>query len=206
MISPSANACPWALKNRELREYHDSEWGVPVRDDHRLFELLTLESAQSGLSWLTVLRKREGYQAAFAGFDPDAVASFSARDLDRLVGDDRIIRHRGKVRSTINNARALLAVRAARGSFTNYVWDFVADTPVVNRAATPHEVPSLSPLSVAMSIDFKRRGFTFVGPTTMYSFLQAAGLVNDHLTSCPRWAAVQKSGAGGSTPQTGATS
>lgn len=183
--------CPWAQRRPELRAYHDREWGVPVRDDRRLFEILTLETVQSGLSWLTILKKRVGYREAFAGFDPEAVARLGEDDIERLLSSAAIIRHSGKVRSTIENARAILNLRDRRGSFADYVWSFVDGSPVVNQWRLPEEVPSESPLSKQMSRDMRKRGLRYVGPVTVYSFMQAAGLINDHLVSCPRHAAVQ---------------
>jgi len=183
--------CPWAQGRPELRAYHDREWGVPVRDERRLFEILTLETVQSGLSWLTILTKRVGYREAFAGFDPERVARLGEDDVERLLSNAAIIRHSGKVRSTIENAGAILRLRETHGSFADYVWSFVDGSPVVNQWRLADEVPSESPLSERMSRDLRRRGFRYVGPVTVYSFMQAAGLVNDHLLSCPRHAAVQ---------------
>jgi len=167
--------------------YHDIEWGVPVHDDRRHFELLVLEGAQAGLSWLTVLKRRNGYRQAFAGFDPAAVARFSEHKMEALVGDPGIIRHRQKIESAIGNAAALLQVQAEMGSFDAYIWDFVGGAPVVNRWKLPRQVPASAELSVALSTDLRRRGFRFVGPTICYSYLQAAGLVLDHLTGCFRY-------------------
>jgi DNA-3-methyladenine glycosylase I len=167
-------------------DYHDTEWGVPEHDDRRLFELLTLEGAQAGLSWTTILRKREGYRAAFAGFDPHVVAEFTDADVDRLVADATIVRHRGKIESTVNNARALLAVQEEFGSFDNYVWGFVDGTPRVSNHDELAQLPSTTAESTALSKDLKRRGFRFVGPTTVYAFMQAAGLADDHVAGCFR--------------------
>jgi DNA-3-methyladenine glycosylase I len=167
-------------------EYHDTEWGVPEHDDRRLFELLTLEGAQAGLSWTTILRKREGYRAAFAGFDARVVAEFTDEDVDRLVADPAIVRHRGKIESTVNNARALLAVQEEFGSFDHYVWGFVDGTPRVSNYDELAQLPPSTAESTALSKDLKRRGFRFVGPTTVYAFMQAAGLVDDHVTGCFR--------------------
>jgi len=178
--------CPWAEVNPLQVEYHDTEWGVPVRDDRRLFEMLVLEGAQAGLSWDTILRKREGYRAAFAGFDPERVARFDTAVVDRLVLDPAIIRHRGKIESAIGNARALLALRGEFASFAAYIWGFVDDEPVCNRWRRREDVPATTPVSDALSRDLKRRGFRFVGSTTCYAFMQAAGLVNDHLVGCFR--------------------
>jgi DNA-3-methyladenine glycosylase I len=169
-----------------MTAYHDDEWGTPEHDDRRLFELLTLEGAQAGLSWTTILRKREGYRAAFAGFDPEVVARFGDADVARLLDDASIVRHRGKVESTVNNARRILEVQEEHGSFDGFLWSFVDGAPIVHGFAALTELPSESPESRAMSKELKRRGFRFVGPTTMYALMQAAGLVDDHVTSCFR--------------------
>jgi DNA-3-methyladenine glycosylase I len=163
--------------------YHDEEWGVPLHGEHELFELLTLEGAQAGLSWSTILRKREGYRAAFEGFDPERVAGYGQRDVERLLADPGIVRNRLKVESTIANARAVLDLD---GGFDELLWSFVGGTPKVNRRRTLGEVPAETAESKAMSKDLKRRGFRFVGPTTCYAFMQAAGLVNDHEIKCFR--------------------
>jgi DNA-3-methyladenine glycosylase I len=167
--------------------YHDDEWGAPTHDDALLFELLTLEGAQAGLSWRTILDKREGYRTAFAGFDPARVAGFTDRDVERLLTDTGIVRHRGKIESTINNARRVLEVQDELGSFDAYVWSFVDGTPVVGRYQELGALPSSTPQSAAMSRDLKRRGFRFVGPTTAYAFMQAAGLADDHVVTCFRY-------------------
>jgi DNA-3-methyladenine glycosylase I len=181
--------CAWVpLDDPPYVAYHDEEWGTPLHDDRRLFELLTLEGAQAGLSWATILRKREGYRAAFAGFDPAAVARLGRRDVERLLADPRIVRNRLKVESTLNNARCVLAVQEEHGSLDAYLWSFVDGAPVVNAPRTIADVPAETPLSRDLSRDLKRRGFRFVGPTVCYAFLQAAGLVNDHVTSCFRYA------------------
>jgi DNA-3-methyladenine glycosylase I len=168
--------------------YHDDEWGVPTHDDAALFELLTLEGAQAGLSWRTILHKRDGYRAAFAAFDPERVARFDDRDVERLVADPGIVRHRGKIESTITNARALVAVRDEVGSFDAHVWSFVDGEPVVGSWTDLADLPASTPQSTALSRDLKRRGFRFVGPTTVYAFMQAAGLVDDHVVGCFRHA------------------
>jgi DNA-3-methyladenine glycosylase I len=175
--------CAWAESDPLLAAYHDEEWGVPVHEDAALFELLTLEGAQAGLSWLTVLRKRDGYRRAFVGFDPQAVARFGEGDVVRLLGDPEIIRHRGKIEATIANARAVLSVQEELGSLDALVWSFVDGTPVVNRSGS---VPAETPISRALSKELRRRGFRFVGPTTAYAFMQAAGLVDDHAAACFR--------------------
>jgi DNA-3-methyladenine glycosylase I len=178
--------CAWAT-GEWLTPYHDEEWGVPVHDDRRHYEFLVLEAAQAGLSWLTVLKRREGYRKAFASFDPEAVARFSAKRVETILADPGVIRNRLKVESAVGNARALLEVRDEHGSFDAYLWSFVDGRPVHNGWRTVGEIPAMTPLSVALSKDLKARGFRFVGPTVVYSHLQAAGLVNDHLASCFRW-------------------
>lgn len=166
--------------------YHDREWGRPVREDLRLFEMLTLEGAQAGLSWLTVLRKREHYRRAFAHFDPVRVARFGAPQIARLLRNPGIVRNRLKIESTVSNARAFLAVQREFGSFQRYLWDFVAGRPLVRRPATRRDVPARSALSDRIARDLKRRGFRFVGTTIIYAFLQAVGVVDDHSRSCFR--------------------
>jgi DNA-3-methyladenine glycosylase I len=183
----NAQRCEWAGEDPLMVAYHDREWGVPSHDDRYLFEMLTLEGAQAGLSWTTILRKREGYRAAFAGFDAERVARFGARDVERLLADSRIVRNRLKVESTLNNAGRVLAVADEHGSFGAYLWRFVDGTPVVGRWGGLHEIPAQTPLSRELSRDLKRRGFRFVGPTVCYAFMQAAGVVNDHVTSCFRY-------------------
>lgn len=181
--------CPWCGDDPLYQAYHDDEWGVPEHDDRRLFEFLILEGAQAGLSWITILRKREAYRRAFAGFDPEAVARFTDADLARLLQDEGIVRNRLKIASARDNARAFLEVQAAFGSFDAYVWRFVDGTPKVNRPRHPGEVPAETPEARALSKDLKRRGFRFVGPTIMYAYMQSMGLVDDHLQSC--WKAVR---------------
>ena len=178
--------CPWAGDDPLMVDYHDNEWGVPHHDDAALFELLTLEGAQAGLSWSTILRKREGYRRAFAGFDPATVARFTDRDVERLLADSSIVRNRAKIESTVGNARAVLAVQDELGTFDRYVWGFVDGCPIVLRHRRLDQVPSATDESRAMSKDMKRRGFRFVGPTTMYAFMQAAGLADDHVAGCFR--------------------
>ncbi|HMM45300.1 MAG TPA: DNA-3-methyladenine glycosylase I [Candidatus Macondimonas sp.] len=180
--------CPWCGQDPLYRRYHDGEWGVPVHDDTVLFELLVLEGAQAGLSWLTVLRKREHYRRAFEGFDPRRVAAFDAARIEALLQDPGIIRNRLKIASAVSNARAFLEVESRFGSFDRYIWDFVDGRPIINRFASMAEVPAVTPLAETISHDLKRRGFRFVGPTIVYAYLQATGLVNDHLVSCPRHA------------------
>lgn len=178
--------CPWCRNNPLYRRYHDEEWGVPVHDDKVLFEFLILEGAQAGLSWITVLRKRECYREWFAGFDPARVARFGAAHVERMLQDPGLIRHRMKLESAITNAQAFLAVQKEHGSFDAYLWNFVGGQPIVNRPRQLADVPAVTPLAEQLSKDLKRRGFRFVGPTIMYAYMQAMGVVNDHLVSCPR--------------------
>jgi DNA-3-methyladenine glycosylase I len=178
--------CEWATGGDELMlAYHDEEWGRPSRDEHHLFEMLTLEGAQAGLSWSTILRKREGYRRAFAGFDPVEVARFSARDVERLLADPGIVRNRLKVESTVNNAARVLELRET-GGLGAYLWGFVDGAPIVNRWRSLSELPAETELSKAISKDLKRRGFRFVGPTVIYAFMQAVGMVDDHTIDCFR--------------------
>jgi DNA-3-methyladenine glycosylase I len=179
--------CGWAPPADPLYlAYHDQEWGVPSRDDRHLFELLVLEGAQAGLSWATILHKREGYRRAFAGFDADAVARFGAADVDRLLADPGIVRNRLKVESAIANARASLAAREREGGLVALLWSFVDGAPYQGAWRTLAEIPAETPVSRAMSAELKRRGFRFVGPTICYALMQAAGLVNDHVVGCFR--------------------
>ena len=177
--------CSWA-EHDELRDYHDQEWGVPVHGDSRLFELLTLEGAQAGLSWLIVLRRRAGYRSAFSGFAPEVVARISSADVDRLVEDPDIIRHRGKIESTVTNAAALVALRDAGERLDAVLWAFVDGRPRQHDWSAGDGLPASTPEAAAMSKELKRRGFRFVGPTTCYALMQAAGLVNDHHPTCFR--------------------
>jgi DNA-3-methyladenine glycosylase I len=167
--------------------YHDAEWGTPSHDDRHLFELLTLEGAQAGLSWATILRKREGYRRAFAGFDAEVVARFGERDMERLLGDAGIVRNRAKIESAVNNAGRALAVRDELGSLDAYFWSFVGGEPIVGRWKRLDQIPAETAESRALSKDLKRRGFRFVGPTVCYAFMQAVGLVNDHVVDCFRY-------------------
>jgi DNA-3-methyladenine glycosylase I len=185
--------CEWAGEDPLMVAYHDLEWGVPVHDDRTLFEFLTLEGAQAGLSWMTILRKREGYRRAFAGFDPEAVARFTDADVARLLADASIVRNRAKVASAIANARALLAVREERGSFAEHLWSFVGGRPLQSERRSLSDLPTETPEARAISRDLKRRGFGFVGPTIVYSLMQACGLVNDHVAGCFRWAELNAS-------------
>ena len=185
--------CPWSQNvDQDYQRYHDSEWGVPVRDEHTHFEFLLLEGAQAGLSWSTILRKREGYRKAFAGFDPERVARFNCRSTARLLNDASIVRNRLKVAAAITNARAFLEIQNEFGSFDDYVWRFVDGEPIVNRWRRQNQVPATSRESDVLSKDLKSRGFKFVGSTIIYAHMQATGLVNDHLVSCFRYDACQK--------------
>ncbi|HYO45855.1 MAG TPA: DNA-3-methyladenine glycosylase I [Gemmatimonadota bacterium] len=181
--------CTWASTELSL-PYHDEEWGLPARDDRTLFEFLVLEGAQAGLSWETILRKREGYRRAFGGFEPERVARFGARDVGRLLADPGIVRNRLKVESAIANAAAVLAARDTHGSFAGWLWGLVGGAPRTNRWRAPSEVPAQTTESRELSKALKRAGFTFVGPTTCYAFMQAVGMVNDHLVVCFRHAEI----------------
>ncbi len=183
--------CGWAREAPEIR-YHDEEWGVPLHDDGRLFELLILEGAQAGLSWSTILRKREAYRRAFDGFDPRTIAGYSEATVRRLLADEGIVRNRSKIEATIGNARSFLAVQREHGSFDAYVWRFAGGRPVQNAWKLPGQVPAETDASGAMSRDLKKRGFRFVGPTICYAFMQAAGMVNDHTVGCFRWRQVRR--------------
>jgi DNA-3-methyladenine glycosylase I len=184
--------CPWARNELAIR-YHDEEWGVPVHDDRLWFEFITLEGAQAGLSWDTILRKREAYRSAFKGFDPARVAKFGARDVARLLADEGIVRNRLKINSTIGNAKAFLAVQKEFGSFDEYVWRFVGGRPRINNWRALKQVPARTVESDAMSKEMIGRGFKFVGSTICYAMMQATGMVNDHLVDCARYKAVTRS-------------
>jgi len=182
--------CPWAGSDPLSVRYHDREWGVPVHDDRRLFEMLILEGAQAGLSWITILRKREGYRRAFDGFDPERIAGYREARVRRLLGDRGIVRNQLKVRGTIKNARAYLALRGAGETLDGFLWGFVGGEPIRNAWRTPRELPARTPQSDAMSRALVRRGFTFVGSTICYALMQAVGMVNDHTVDCFRYAEV----------------
>jgi DNA-3-methyladenine glycosylase I len=189
---PSRRRCAWGDgPDPVYRAYHDTEWGVPVRDERHLFELLVLEGAQAGLSWSTILHKRDGYRRAFAGFDVAAVAAFGDADVERLLGDPGIVRNRAKIGAAIGNARATLALREGGTTLLDHLWGFVGGTPLVNLAGSVAEIPSETDASRAMSRDLRARGFRFVGPTICHALMESAGMVNDHETSCFRWAEVQ---------------
>jgi DNA-3-methyladenine glycosylase I len=188
----AAMRCPWAHNELAIR-YHDEEWGVPVHDDRLWFEFITLEGAQAGLSWDTILRKREAYRSAFKGFEPARVAKFGDRDVARLLADEGIVRNRLKINSTIGNAKAFLAVQKEFGSFDEYVWRFVGGRPRVNQWRALKQVPARTVESDAMSKEMIGRGFKFVGSTICYAMMQATGMVNDHLVDCARYKAVTRS-------------
>ena len=184
--------CAWANGDAAMLRYHDEEWGVPVHDDRRLFELLILESAQAGLSWATILKKRETYRRAFDGFEPARVARFGARRIRQLLGDAGIVRNRAKIEAAVANARAVLAVQRQQASFDVWLWGSVAGAPRQNTWASLRQVPAETDASRALSRDLKAHGFTFVGPTICYAFMQATGMVNDHTTDCFRWRQVRR--------------
>jgi DNA-3-methyladenine glycosylase I len=178
--------CFWAGEDPLMIAYHDEEWGVPIHDDRRWYEKLTLDGAQAGLSWMTILKKREGYRDAFRGFDPAAVARFGARDVERLMKHAGIVRNRMKIKSAIGNARAFLALAAEHGSFDAWIWDFIGGRTIAGTARGRGDIPARTPLSDALSKELRGRGFSFVGSTIVYAFMQAAGLVNDHVLGCFR--------------------
>ena len=184
---PDKIRCAWAMKTDIECAYHDSEWAVPRHDDAGQFEFLVLESAQAGLSWLTILRKREGYRNAFADFDPVKVAAFTQKDVDRLMLDPSIVRNRKKIESAISNAGLFLELAARHGSFSKYIWGFVDGKPIVNAWTKMAHIPPTSAISDSMAKEFKRLGFKFLGSTVLYSHMQACGMINDHLVSCFRY-------------------
>ncbi len=179
--------CAWAESSDAYRIYHDNEWGVPSHDDRHLFEMLILEGAQAGLSWSTILNRREGYRKAYGGFDPQKVARFSAKKQAELLDDERIIRNRAKIAASVLNAAAFLRIQKEFGSFDAYVWAFVNGKPIQNAWEALNQVPSETEISRVLSKDLSKRGFKFVGSTIVYAFMQSVGLVNDHLVDCPRW-------------------
>jgi DNA-3-methyladenine glycosylase I len=189
----SVNRCPWPPLDDPLYvAYHDTEWGVPVHDDRKLFEFLILEVFQAGLSWRTVLHKRENFRAAFAKFDYRRVARFTAKDIKRLVADAGIIRNQAKIKAAVNNARRLLEVRDEFGTFAKYMWGWVEGRPIVNRFRAMKEVPAFDDVAARWSKDLKQRGFQFLGPTVVYAHMQAVGMVNDHTVDCFRYRELQK--------------
>ncbi|MFI5253226.1 MAG: DNA-3-methyladenine glycosylase I [Bacteroidota bacterium] len=184
--------CPWSTNDSLYVQYHDHEWGVPLHNDRILFELLILEGAQAGLSWITILKKRENYRKAFDNFDPARISKYDAKKIKSLLADPGIVRNRLKIAATIQNAKAFLAVKKEFGSFDNYIWQFVGGGPKLNSRKTLKEIPPMTPESDDMSKDLKRRGFKFVGSTICYAFMQATGMVNDHLVSCYRYKEVSR--------------
>lgn len=178
--------CPWCLKDPDYQHYHDTEWGVPLRDSKKLFSLLVLEGAQAGLSWITILKRRQGYLAAMNDLDPDAIARYTEQDISRLLLNRGIIRNRRKLESAVVNARAFLAMQDKGEDFSEWLWSWVDGRPIVNHWKQLSEIPAVTPLSETISLELKRRGFTFVGPTIIYAYMQSAGLVNDHLVDCYR--------------------
>jgi DNA-3-methyladenine glycosylase I len=186
--------CGWGEGDPLMTTYHDEEWGLPVHDDRKHFELIVLEGAQAGLSWRTVLHRREAYKEAFDDFDPTKVASYRQADMNRILNHPGVIRNRRKIDSAISNARAFVAVQREYGNFDSYIWGFVGGRQMVNAFTSFKEMPSETDESRAMSRDLRKRGFNFVGPTICYAYMQAAGLVNDHLTKCFRWREVQETG------------
>lgn len=192
MATREKTRCAWSGSDPLYVSYHDEEWGVPVKDDRRLFEFLVLEGAQAGLSWITILRKRDAYRKAFGGFDPEKVARYGARDVKRLLANEGIVRNRMKIESAIKNARAFLEVQEEHGSFSSYQWRFVDGRPIVNRYKSMKEIPARTAVSDAFSKDLKSRGFSFVGSTIIYAHMQAVGMVNDHVVDCFRHAPLAK--------------
>ena len=182
--------CDWANSNPLETEHHDKEWGVPVRDDRLLFEMLILESAQSGLSWATILKKRKGYLSAFDNFDVKKISKYTDKKIEKLLQNPDIVRHKQKISATVENAKQFIKIQEERGSFDVYIWSFVDGKPIKNSWKKTSDVPANTPISELMSKDLKKRGFKFVGPTTCYAFMQAVGMVNDHLTTCFRYAEV----------------
>jgi DNA-3-methyladenine glycosylase I len=192
VVAVTARRCAWASASPAMVRYHDREWGVPLHDDRRLFELLILEGAQAGLSWSTILAKRDAYRRAFARFDPRAVARFSAARTRALLRDEGIVRNRAKIAATVLNARAFLAVQRAEGTFDAWLWRQVGGRPIQNRWRAPGDVPAVTDAAHALSRELKARGFRFVGPTICYAFMQATGMVNDHLVGCFRRREVER--------------
>ena len=184
--------CPWCLKFDQYIDYHDKEWGVPVHDDRTHFEFLILEGAQAGLSWEIILKKREGYRKAFADFDPEKVARFTEKRLEKILLDPGIVRNRLKVYAAVNNAKRFLAVQKEFGSFSAYIWQFVSNKPIINKWKTMKQIPATTKESDALSKDLIKRGFKFVGSTVIYAHMQACGLVNDHLVDCWRYTLVNR--------------
>lgn len=183
--------CSWCISDPLYIDYHDTEWGVPHRDEQKLFEFLILETFQAGLSWITVLKKRENFRAAFDGFDYNKIAKYNDLKQEALINDIGIIRNRLKIQATIGNAKAFLKVQELEGSFSKYIWDFVDGKPIQNTFTSSNEVPAITPLAEKISKDLKRRNFKFIGPTVVYAYMQATGMVNDHVIDCFRYKEVQ---------------
>lgn len=191
-MSDPTSRCQWAGTDPLYIAYHDEEWGTPEHDDRKLFEFVVLEGAQAGLSWITILRKRENYRRAFAAFDPEKVARFTPARVEKLLQDAGIVRNRQKIEAAIGNARTALATAEEFGSLAGYFWSFVQGVPLINRFKTMADIPARTPASEAMAKDMKQRGFRFFGPTIAYAHMQAMGLVNDHVVDCFRWEQVQQ--------------
>lgn len=178
------NRCPWSESDELLKKYHDEEWAIPTFDDNEIFEMLVLEMFQSGLSWLTILKKREAFREAFDNFNPEIVSKYDENKINELLENEAIIRNEMKIKSAINNAKKYIEVQDKYGSFSKYIWSYVFDTPIINPWSSPEEVPSKNPLSDKICEDMKKMGFTFIGSTIIYSFLQSIGMINDHILSC----------------------
>lgn len=192
MKKKNLTRCDWATNNELMTHYHDTEWGLPIHSDHQHFEFLILEAAQAGLSWLTVLKRREGYRKAFSNFDPKKVAKYDKKKINKLLKDPGIIRNRLKVESAVHNAKLFIEVQKEFGSFDNYCWQFVGGKPLINKRKSMKDLPAVSPQSDAFSKDLKKRGFRFVGSTVIYAHMQAVGMINDHLTTCFRYKECKK--------------
>ena len=186
------NRCAWASGDPLYEEYHDTEWGRPLRDDDLLFEFLILEGFQAGLSWITILKKRENFRKAFSGFDARKIVKYTQKDIDRLMQDAGIIRNKLKINAAVSNAQAFLDVQKEFGSFSDYFWGFTDGKPIVNKLKDMSQLPAKTELAETISKDMKKRGFKFVGPTIIYAHMQATGMVNDHMVNCPRWSEVQE--------------
>ena len=186
------NRCEWANGDPLYEKYHDTEWGVPVYDDNKIFEFLVLEGFQAGLSWITILRKRENFRKAFSKFDPVKIAKYKDAKIEKLMQDAGIIRNRQKILATVNNAQRFLEVQKEFGTFSKYIWSFTKGKPVINKLKKMSDIPAKTGHAEKISKDLKKRGFKFVGPTILYAHMQAAGMVNDHVMSCPRWIEVQE--------------
>ena len=191
-MSKKLDRCGWPSADADYIAYHDDEWGVPENDDQALFEKLTLDGFQAGLSWITILRKRDNFRLAFDGFEPEMIASYGPKKVEALLQDAGIVRHRGKIEATISNAQAYLDIMAGPNSFSDYLWDFFDGVPLQNNWSSMKEMPAQTPLSQVISKDLKSRGFKFCGPTIVYAFAQAVGMINDHTTNCFRHAEVRK--------------